>query len=64
MKSNEYRVMYNSYDGKGNQFYSLAANIVEAIEMIADIKRLWLYKGIAWIEVREVEAWKKVKLIK
>lgn len=34
----EFRVMFNGYDGKGDQFYSRASCLSEAIEIRAELR--------------------------
>lgn len=57
----EYRIMYNCYDGQGDQEYEVTNEIVKAIELRYDLEVV-LYKGEAWIEVREVDSWKKIEI--
>lgn len=59
----EYRVMYNAYDGKGDREFMVTTEPLEAVE-----SKLWIMnvickdKGLAWLECREVEEWKKAIL--
>lgn len=57
----EYRVMYNCYDGQGNQEYEVTNELVEAIELRYELEVV-LRKGEAWIEVREVSSWKRIEV--
>lgn len=54
--------MYNCYDGLGDQEYEVTDEMVKAIELRYVLEEGVLNKGEAWIEVREVDSWKKIKI--
>ena len=60
---NEYRVMFNAYDGKGDREYMITTDALEAVE-----GKLWIensickLKGKSWLECRRVTAWKKPEI--
>lgn len=59
----EYRVMFNCYDGKGDQEYLITNSPLEAVEAKVFIQTsLTNEKGLAWLECREVSSWKKAVL--
>ena len=58
----EYRVMYNCYDGLGDQEYEVTDEMVKAIELRYVLEEGVLIKGKAWIEVREVSSWKRIEV--
>lgn len=61
----EYRVMYNSYDGKGDKVYTVTDDPVLAIEFRYSLNENMVNdQGKAWIEVREVSQWKIIKEIR
>ena len=60
---NEYKIMFNCYDGKGDQVYSITTNPIKAVEDKAFLyMNLIQEKGTAWIEHRQVSEWKKAVL--
>lgn len=61
----EYRVMYNSYDGKGDKVYTVTDDPILAIEFRYSLNENMVNnQGKAWIEVREVSQWKIIKEIR
>ena len=61
----EYRVMYNSYDGKGDKVYTVTDDPVLAIEYRYSLnENVVNNQGKAWIEMREVSQWKIIKEIR
>lgn len=62
MKSDEYRVMYNAYDGNGDIEYEVTNDLIKAIELRYVLEEGVLNKGRAWIERREVSAWQKIEV--
>lgn len=59
----EYRIMYNAYNGKGDVEYMVTGDIVKAIEVRYTLNENMVNaQGVAWIEVREVDSWKKIKI--
>lgn len=63
MKIDEYRIMYNLYDGKGDIEYTIVNDLVTAIEVRFNLEE-WLTvpTGKAWIERREVSTWQKIEV--
>lgn len=61
----EYRIMFNWYDGRGDIEFTVTNDIITAINTKYDLDECMLDgKGVAWIEVREVSTWKRIKLVK
>ena len=55
--------MYNAYNGKGDVEYMVTGDIVKAIEVRYTLNENMVNaQGVAWIEVREVDSWKKIKI--
>ena len=60
-KIDEYRIMYNIYDGNGDIEYEVTNDFIKAIELRYELEVV-INKGKAWIERREVSAWQKIEV--
>lgn len=55
---NEYRVVFNAYDGLGNIEHTITSDPVKAIEIRLELEKTKVNeKGKAWIEYRKVTNW-------
>ena len=60
MVKNEYRVLVNYYDGKGENVVLTTEYLFEAIEEVGRWKPLLEFNGSVRIEQRTISEWKKV----